>query len=113
MNFNFSDLIKTVNKENNYRNIGEIFIKELEKGIGIMCNNEIKEYTVDRFEEDMAVCEDRETKEIINIKITELPKEIKEGNIIIYKDGKFSCNNEKEQEVEKRIKEKMDNLWNN
>ena len=53
------------------------------------------------------------TQEAINIKLEELPEGAKEGSILTFKEGKFILNQEKEREVSKRIKEKMDNLWNN
>lgn len=113
MNINLSDLVKTINKENNHRELANKLIEELKKGLEIMENSDNIEYTIDRIEEDIAVCENRQTKEIINIKVGELPEDIREGTILIYKDGKYILNHEKEQEIEKRIKEKMDNLWNN
>lgn len=112
MNINFSDLTKTVDQIKNHRNFIESFIKELEKGINHMDNN-IKQYTIDRFEDNIAVCEDRETRETINVKIEELPKEAREGSILDYKDGKFFINKEQEKKIEQRIKQKMDNLWKN
>ena len=75
--------------------------------------NEVQEYTIDRFEEDFAVCENRTTKEIVNVKKSELPDGVGEGSVLTYKDGKFEVNNEKQEEIEKRIREKMNNLWNN
>lgn len=111
MNINLSDLTKAVDSMCKHSNFIEDFIKELEKGIGLM-NNDIKQYTIDRFEENIAVCEERETKEIINVRVEDLPKEAREGSVLIYKDGGFSIDKEQEQEIEKRIKEKMDNLWN-
>lgn len=87
------------------------FIKELESRM--KCMSEEKEYTIDRFENDIAICEDRDTKEMINIQKKDLPEGIKEGSILKYRDGKYSINIEKEKEVSERIKEKMDKLWNN
>ena len=72
-----------------------------------------KVYTIDRFEGDLAVCEDGETKEMINIKRKDLPEDSREGSILKLKNGKFELDLEEEEKVEKRIKEKMDNLWNN
>lgn len=86
------------------------FIKELESRMKYM--SEEKEYTIDRFENDIAICEDRDTKEMVNIQKKELPEGIKEGSILTYRDGKYSINIEKEKKVSDRIKEKMDKLWN-
>lgn len=88
------------------------FLKELEKGLRNM-NNEIKEYTIDRFEGDFAVCEDRDTGEMVDFKRDDLPQNAREGSILQYSNGKFELDSKQEQEVSERIKQKMDNLWNN
>lgn len=87
------------------------FIKELEGRLNGM--SEEKEYTIDRFENDYAVCENRDTKEMINIPKKDLPEGIKEGSILKLKDGKYSINVDKEKEISERIKDKMNRLWNN
>ena len=76
-------------------------------------NNEIKEYTIDRFEGDFAVCEDRDTGEMVDFKRDDLPQNAREGSILKYSNGKFEIDSKQEQEVSERIKQKMDNLWNN
>ena len=68
---------------------------------------------IDRFEGNLAVCEDRETKEMINIEISNLPNNIKEGDIIKFKDNKYELHEELRNEIEDRINEKMKNLFNN
>ena len=50
---------------------------------------------------------------MINIKRKDLPEDSREGSILKLKNGKFELDLEEEEKVEKRIKEKMDNLWNN
>lgn len=87
------------------------FIKELEGRLNGM--SEEKEYTIDRFENDYVVCENRDTKEMINIPKKDLPEGIKEGSILKLKDGKYSINVDKEKEISERIKDKMNRLWNN
>ena len=52
MNINLGDLIRTADKEKNHDNIIDTFIKELEKGLERMNNRDIKEITIDRFEND-------------------------------------------------------------
>ena len=89
----------------------EQFIKEIEERLKMM-ENEIKTYTVDRFEGNIAVCEDRDTKETINIEREDLPEEIKEGSILEYRNGKFYIDEKSQTEIEDRIKKKMDDLWN-
>ena len=91
MNFNFSNIISNISLESN-NNIISKFIKELEEGLNIMNN---KEYTIDRIEDNIVVLEDRDTKEMIDMKKEELPKNIKEGSILIKKDGKYILDIEK------------------
>lgn len=72
----------------------------------------IEEYTIDRFEENKAVLEDRTTKKIKNVAKDELPTEAREGTILKCINGKYFLNKESEDEISKRIEEKMNNLWN-
>lgn len=87
------------------------FINEIESRLKIMEDG--KDYTVDRFEGDLAVCEDRQTKKVVNISKDKLPKDCKEGTILLCENGKLKIDKEKQKEVEDRIKEKMNNLWIN
>ena len=112
MNINLENFTKEIN----HNNFIESFIKELEKGIKNMSmnmENEQKEYTIDRFEGEYAVCEDRKTGEMVNFKRENLPQNVKEGSIIKYSNGTFEIDSKLEKEVSERIKQKMDNLWNN
>ena len=113
MHINFNDLVKAIDTEKEHSSIINTFIKELEEGLKIMNDKEMQEYTVDRFEGNIAVCENRKTKEILNVNKENLPQEAREGSILTYRNGKFSLDEEKTQEISKRIKEKMNNLWNN
>ena len=112
----FSNLKKIINNENN--------ISETEK---ITVNNEkisqneielaqkldaIEIFTVDRIEDNIVVLEDRITQEIINININELPNEIKTGDIIKKINGKYFIDEEETRTIEKRIEDKMNDLWN-
>ena len=72
-------------------------------------NNE--EFVVDRFEGDIAILENRNTKEMIEVDRKELPDTIKEGEYLNRVNGKFIKNEEKNIEISERIKKKMDNLW--
>lgn len=106
-----SNFFRTLENEAHSKINIENFMKEIESRLKNM--QEEKEYTIDRFEGDLAVCEDRKTKEMINIKRKDLPEDSREGSILKLKNGKFELDLEEEEKVEKRIKEKMDNLWNN
>ncbi len=76
-------------------------------------NNTIEKisFSVDRFEDNFAVCENLKTGEFINISILELPENIKEGSIIILENGKFILDIESTKNVQKEIKNLVDNLF--
>lgn len=66
---------------------------------------------IDRFESNIAVCEDRKTG-----KVKEIPKEnieegLKEGDIIKFENGKYVQNKELQKEIEQEIKQKMNKVW--
>lgn len=68
--------------------------------------------TVDRFEGDMVVLEDRKSNKMINVKREDLPSDIKEGDILKMINGKYFIDKDFTQEISERIKKKMDDLWN-
>ena len=65
-------------------------------------------YVVDRIEEDIAVLENLETKEMKNINITELDFNVREGNILSFEDNKYIL----DLNTEKLRKEKLRNRFN-
>lgn len=73
----------------------------------------IEEFTIDRFEGDIAVLEDRNTGKMLDVKKEDLPENIKEGDILDKINGKYTVNPEKTLESKERIKDKMKKLWNN
>lgn len=66
---------------------------------------------VDRIEGDIAVCENRSNGIIININLSKLPENVKEGTVIKYFDGKYRLELEEQKYIENRIKNEMDDLW--
>lgn len=72
-----------------------------------------EELVIDRFEGNVAVCEDRKTGKKIEILKENLEEGLKEGDIIKEEKGKYVQANELQEETEKRIKQKMNKLWNN
>lgn len=71
-----------------------------------------QELVIDRFEGNVAVCEDRKTGEKTEILKENLEKGLKEGDIIKQQKGKYVKASELQEETEKRIQEKMNKLWN-
>ena len=87
-------------------------IIEFQKELSNKLNNMEEKFTIDRFEDDFAICENRNTGEFIKIEKSKLPYNIKEGTIIKKVNDKYLEDIEETEEISKRIKEKMDNLWN-
>ena len=88
-------------KQNNNINESEI---ELAKKL-----DAIEEYTLDRFEGNIAVLENRKTGEMKNIEKEKLPQNLEEGSILKWKDGKYEIDTSKE--IENRIEQKMKGVW--
>ncbi len=66
---------------------------------------------VDRIEDEIAVCENRSNGVMINIQLSKLPDGVKEGSVIKYFDGKYRIDSDEQKNIEERIKDKMDGLW--
>ena len=71
----------------------------------------IQEFSIDRFEGNIAVIENKETGETMNIEKEKIPNECKEGDIIKCINGKFFFDEEKTLEAEKEIKDNFNDLW--
>ena len=71
-----------------------------------------QELTIDRFEGNIAVCEDRKTGKMIEVDISLLPENCAEGTVLKYQNGRYEIDNKKQEEISSRIQNKMDNLWN-
>lgn len=85
------------------------FIKEISERLEKM----EEELVIDRFEGNIAICEDRKTGKIKEIEKENLPKDIKEGSIIKQENGKYIEAKEEQEVIEDRIKDKMNQLWDN
>ena len=110
MNLNFLEELgkaveKTINKE---RDIKGIKAEEVELAQKL---DAIEEYTIDRFEENMAVIEDRKTGKMKNISKEKLPIQSKEGDIIKCINVKYFLDIEETEKIEKDMQEEYNNLW--
>lgn len=83
------------------------FIQELTERLEKM----EQELVIDRFEGNIAICEDRKTGKIQEIDRKQLPEDIQEGDMLIYQDGNYRRDAEKQTEIENRIAKKMEDLW--
>lgn len=67
-------------------------------------------WVVDRFEENMAVLEDTESLESIICLIADLPKGLREGDVLIRDGVHFLLDSEETAVRSRRIREKMERL---
>ena len=67
-------------------------------------------YAVDRIEENIVVLENIETKEKKKVKKDQLPKGIKEGNILIEENNEYLIDTTLEKERRKLLEEKLNKL---
>lgn len=68
-------------------------------------------FIIDRFEGAYAICENYYTKEFINIPISQIPTDAKEGTIIKLVDGIYEIDFDDTKSISARIKAKMNKLW--
>ena len=100
------NLLNDINRGQNEIDVNQ-FQRELTNKLEEMENK----FTVDRFEGNIAVLENRDTGEMININKNDLPQDAKEGSILRLNNNKYEIDVEEQKEVEKRIKDKMNKLW--
>ncbi len=66
-------------------------------------------YTIDRFEEDFAVCEASDQR-MVNIPFEDIPEDSEEGDILVFTEGKYVKDKRATAAARRRIKEKMEKL---
>lgn len=67
-------------------------------------------YSIDRIENDIAVLENIDTNEIIEIEKSLLPENIKESNIVIYENDKYKLDQETEDSRKKDLLSRFSKL---
>lgn len=67
-------------------------------------------YIIDRLEEGLAICED-ELKKMISIPRSQLPEELKEGDILMEDEGVFYPDPEALKERKTNMKKKLTDLF--
>lgn len=100
-------MILEINDNNKKNNNSEDFSSEL--------NNYIQKtettFSIDRFEGDFAICENRNTGEMVNIPKSDLPENVKEGSILKFENGKYILDIENTKMEQQEIKNLVNNLF--
>lgn len=68
-------------------------------------------YSVERIEENIALCED-DGGELVKIKLCELPRDIREGDIIVKTKSGYTADESETQARRKKIAQKQRSLFN-
>lgn len=70
----------------------------------------IKKFCVDRVEEQFAVCID-DSGDILNIPCENVPSDIKEGDILVFKDGAYHIDTEETVHRREEVRNLLDELF--
>lgn len=68
-------------------------------------------YTIDRFEEDIAILERSTDLVMVEVQKTALPDGAKEGDIVVENEGIYTIQSDETKEREASIKKLMDSLF--
>lgn len=68
-------------------------------------------YVVDRIEDNIVICEERNSGEIMQIDKKDLLIEVAEGDVLRKRNGVYEKDEDMEQIIKKRIERKMQKLW--
>ncbi len=112
MNLNFfEELGKAINEtieKQKVNNIDKLEDEEIELARKL---DAIEQFTIDRFEENFVVLEDRKTGKMENIEKYKIPDGCNEGDILKCINGKYILDKDETIKVEKEIEDKYKNLW--
>ena len=67
-------------------------------------------YSIDRIENDIAVLENIDTNELIEVEISLLPENVKETNIVVYEDDEYKLDQHTEETRKKDLLSRFNKL---
>ena len=71
-------------------------------------------FSVDRIEENFAICQDLLSEKMVDIGLNNLPKEVKEGDIVVKREDKtFYVDHEETKKRRKKILDLQNKILNN
>ena len=95
-----------INHEQNKKNSSDNFSEELKHYI-----NKSTTFSIDRFEGNFAVCENKQTNEMVNIEKSLLPENCHEGDIIKLENGSYVLDTQNTNKEQEEIKHLLNNLF--
>lgn len=96
-----------INHEQNKKNSSNDFTEELKNYISKPVT-----FSIDRFEGDFAICENKQTNEMVNIEKSLLPNNSKEGDIIKLENGIYVLDVQSTNKEQEEVKNLVNNLFN-
>ena len=67
-------------------------------------------YVIDRIEDNIVVCQNLETKEMVEIENKLLPQNIKDGNVLLFENNEYKLDLDEEEIRRQRIRERFNRL---
>lgn len=67
-------------------------------------------YVIDRIEDNIVVCQNLETKEMVEIEKKLLPQNIKDGNVLLFENNEYKLDLDEEEIRRQRIRERFNRL---
>ena len=67
-------------------------------------------YVIDRIEDNIVVCQNLETKEMVEIEKKLLPQNIKDGNVLLFENNEYKLDLAEEEIRRQRIRERFNRL---
>lgn len=86
------------------------FLQELKQYVEKFHSTSTSQFTLDRFEDSFAVCENRFNKELVNISINQIPENAIEGDVLKFENNKYVVDIDATKAAKDEIKQLMDKL---
>lgn len=67
-------------------------------------------YVIDRIEDNIVICQNLETKEMVEIEKKLLPQNIKDGNVLLFENNEYKLDLDEEEIRRQRIRERFNRL---
>ena len=67
-------------------------------------------YVIDRIEDNIVVCQNLETKEMVEIEKKLLPQNIRDGNVLLFENNEYKLDLAEEEIRRQRIRERFNRL---
>lgn len=67
-------------------------------------------YVIDRIEDNIVICQNLESKEMVEIEKSLLPQNIKDGTILLFENNEYKLDLKEEELRRQRIRERFNRL---